>query len=84
MATFSTGILEWKVFDSGKSPDFPPIVAAGVDRVVMQGGKTYLNGRVQSLSRGGAKAPDGVEQGFGTRRCDVCRRRSATNHGHVR
>ena len=54
---FSTGILEWKVYDSGKSPDFPPIVAAGVDRVVMQGGKTYLNGRVQSLSRGGAKVP---------------------------
>jgi DUF1680 family protein len=55
--TFSTGILEWKVFDSGKSPDFPPIVAAGVDRVVMRGGKTYLDGRVQSLSRGAAKVP---------------------------
>lgn len=21
---FSTGILEWKVYDSGKSPEFPP------------------------------------------------------------
>ncbi|MHB8969359.1 MAG: glycoside hydrolase family 127 protein [Pirellulaceae bacterium] len=55
--TFSTGILEWKVLDSGKSPDFPPIVAAGVDRVVIQGGKTYLSGRVQSLSRAGAAVP---------------------------
>jgi len=43
-ANYSTGILEWKVYDFGKSPDFPPRVAAGVDRVVMAGGKTYLNG----------------------------------------
>src|SRR5215469_15932977 len=28
---FSTGILEWRVLDSGKSPDFPPKVRAGVD-----------------------------------------------------
>ena len=35
---YSTGILEWKVYDSGKSPDFPPRVTAGVDRVVMAGG----------------------------------------------
>ena len=55
--TYSTGILEWKVFDSGTSPDFPPIVAVGVDRVVMLCGKTYLNGRVQALSRGGANVP---------------------------
>src|SRR6266545_1387432 len=46
---FSTGILEWKVFDSGKSPDFPPSVVAGVDRVVVLGGKTYLSGKVKSL-----------------------------------
>ena len=25
----STGILEWKVYDSGKSPDFPPTVRGG-------------------------------------------------------
>ena len=55
--TFSTGILEWQVLDSGKSPTFPPIVIAGSDRVVVCGGKTYLNGRVQSLARGGIKAP---------------------------
>ena len=48
--TFSTGILEWKVYDSGKSPDFPPSVTAGVDRVVVLGGKTYLAGTVKTLA----------------------------------
>ena len=47
--TYSTGILEWKVYNSGKSPDFPPRVEAGVDRVVMLGGKTYLNGEIKTL-----------------------------------
>jgi hypothetical protein len=46
---FSTGILEWRVLDSGKSPDFPPIVSAGVDRDVMLDGKTYLSGAVKFL-----------------------------------
>jgi hypothetical protein len=46
---YSTGILEWKVYDSGKSPDFPPRVTAGVDRVVILGGKTYLNGVIKTL-----------------------------------
>jgi DUF1680 family protein len=46
---YSTGILEWKVYDSGKSPPFPPRVAAGVDRVVVLGGKTYLTGAAQTL-----------------------------------
>ena len=36
----STGILEWKVLDSGKSPPFPPRVDAGQDRVVVMPGKT--------------------------------------------
>lgn len=43
----STGILEWRVYDSGKSPNFPPRVSAGVDRVVVQPGETYLNGNVR-------------------------------------
>jgi hypothetical protein len=47
--TYSTGILEWKVCDTGKSPDFPPRVEAGVDRVVIVGGKSYLNGRIKTL-----------------------------------
>jgi uncharacterized protein len=48
---FSTGIIEWKVYDSGKSPEFPPTVLAGADRVVVLGGKTYLSGVV----KGGGK-----------------------------
>ena len=51
---FSTGVLEWRVLDSGKSPDFPPRVQAGVDRDVMLGGKTYLNGTVKFLKPGSA------------------------------
>lgn len=54
--TFSTGVLEWKVYDSGRSPPFPPRVAVGVDRKVILGGKTYLSGSVKTLTRasGGA------------------------------
>jgi DUF1680 family protein len=47
--TFSTGVIEWRVLDSGRSPEFPPRVLAGVDRVVIVGARTYLNGQVQSL-----------------------------------
>jgi len=54
--TFSTGILEWKVYDSGKSPDFPPRVNAGVDRVVILGGRTYLNGTIKTLGDKDASA----------------------------
>lgn len=43
----STGVLEWRVFDSGRSPAFPPAVQAGVDRVVILGGKTYLSGVIK-------------------------------------
>ena len=46
---FSTGLLEWRVLDSGRSPEFPPLVTAGVDRDVMLGGKTWLNGTVNTL-----------------------------------
>jgi len=46
---YSTGILEWRVYDSGKSPKFPPSVTAGLDRVVVQGGKTYLSGELRAL-----------------------------------
>jgi len=54
--TYSTGILEWKVYDSGKSPDFPPRVNAGVDRVVMLRGRTYLNGEIKTLGDKDASA----------------------------
>ena len=43
----STGLLDWRVFDSGKSPNFPPTVSAGVDRFVVVSGQTYLNGTVK-------------------------------------
>lgn len=46
----STGILEWRVFDTGDSPELPPIVTGDVDRIVMLGGKTYLEGSVKTLS----------------------------------
>ena len=57
--SFSTGILEWKVYDSGKSPEFPPRVVAGVDRVVVMGGKTYLNGSFKTLGTE-ASAPKAI------------------------
>ena len=43
----STGVLDWRVYDSGKSPNFPPVAQAGVDRAVMMGGLTYLSGKVK-------------------------------------
>ncbi|HEY4329671.1 MAG TPA: beta-L-arabinofuranosidase domain-containing protein, partial [Phycisphaerae bacterium] len=45
----STGINEFRVYDAGHSPAFPPNVKAGIDRVVVQKGKTYLNGAVKAL-----------------------------------
>jgi hypothetical protein len=40
----STGLLEWRVYDSGRSPNFAPVANAGVDRVVVLPGQTYLSG----------------------------------------
>ena len=50
------GILEWKVFDSGNSPDLPPLVKAGVDRVVVIGSRTYLSGSVKTLDHKGRRS----------------------------
>ena len=47
----STGILQWRVFDAGCTSNFPPVVTAGVDRDVIVGGNTYLNGAVQDDGR---------------------------------
>ena len=44
---FSTGILEWRVYDSGGSANFAPSVSAGVDRVVVLPGQTYLDAVVR-------------------------------------
>ena len=46
---YSTGILEWRVYASGKSPEFPPMVEAGIDRVVVLGGRTYLDGEIKAF-----------------------------------
>ncbi|MFM2293698.1 MAG: hypothetical protein RLZZ350_111 [Verrucomicrobiota bacterium] len=63
---FSTGILEWRVLDSGKSPNFPPKVRAGVDRDVVVSGKTYLSGAVKWLKpSAAAKALWSKESGAG-------------------
>lgn len=51
---FSTGVIEWKVLDSGKSPAFAPRVAVNEDRMVVLGGKTYLGGTVKILKGSGA------------------------------
>lgn len=45
--TYSTGLLEWRVLDAGGSPNFAPMVAAGVDRMVVLPGATYLSGQVK-------------------------------------
>jgi DUF1680 family protein len=45
--TQSTGILQWKVYDTGASANFPPNVGGDVDRDVVVGGNTYLTGTVQ-------------------------------------
>lgn len=48
------GILQWKASGPGAAPAFDPIVAAGPDRTVVLGGKTYLAARVKQLDpRGG-------------------------------
>jgi len=42
----SAGILEWKVYNFGSLPSFPPVIEAGVDRSVMLNAQTYLAGNV--------------------------------------
>ena len=42
----STGILEWRVLDSGNSPNFVPKVEAGPERTVVLGGRTYPTPKV--------------------------------------
>ncbi len=47
---FPANILEWEVYQASGSPDYPPVVLAGVDRDVIIDGKTYLTGRVKSVT----------------------------------
>jgi DUF1680 family protein len=61
----STGILQWKVYNSGSSPHFPPVVRAGVDRDVVLPGATYLNGFARAMRRAGLKVAWSVASGPG-------------------
>ena len=45
--THSTGILQWKIYDTGATLNFAPVVVGDVDRDVVIGGITYLNGAVR-------------------------------------
>ncbi len=47
----STAVVEWRVLDSGRTPNFPPIVKAGVARVVVLSGQTYLEGVIKDDGR---------------------------------
>ena len=49
---FSTGLIEWKVFDAGSSPKFAPQVEAGGDRVVVLPAKTFLTGWTRGATDG--------------------------------
>jgi uncharacterized protein len=53
---YSTGILQWRVFDSGKTPDFPPRVKAGQDRIALLGTETHLSGAVTDGKPGAVAA----------------------------
>ena len=63
----STGIIEWKVYDSGHSPQFAPRVVAGPERVVVLPAKTYLNGETRGgsgpIAWSKAQGPGGVRFG---------------------
>ena len=43
----STGVSEWRVEDSGQSPNFAPSLTAGSDRTVVLPGRTYLSGHAR-------------------------------------
>jgi hypothetical protein len=49
-STFSTGILQWKVIDSGKSPKFAPVVDAGSDRIVVLPSSVQLQAHIRGES----------------------------------
>ncbi|KQT33824.1 Tat pathway signal protein [Sphingomonas sp. Leaf412] len=48
----SIGALQWRVWSKGAPPVFAPAVVAGVDRSVVLGGATYLQGKATWLQRG--------------------------------
>ncbi|MEI7903302.1 MAG: beta-L-arabinofuranosidase domain-containing protein, partial [bacterium] len=67
LETASTGILEFKVYDAGNSPRFPPLAEAGVDRVVVMTGKTWLSATTKAVATTGPlKMKWGKKSGPGT------------------
>jgi hypothetical protein len=46
---FPTPLLEWQVFKPKNAPAVAPVVSAGIDRMVVTGGKTYLSGLIKSV-----------------------------------
>lgn len=43
----ATGVLVWNVFDSGKTPNFPPVAKAGIERLVVVDAPTFLMGEAR-------------------------------------
>lgn len=46
------GILQWQAFAAGAASDMPPAVDAGVERTLIVGGRTYLDGTARWLRDG--------------------------------
>jgi DUF1680 family protein len=47
----SSGVIEWRVYDTGSSPAFPPTALAGEDRIVVLPAVTYLHGSGKGIAR---------------------------------
>ena len=79
---YSTGILEWKVYNEGELPNFPPSVKAGVDRIVMLGRKTHVR---RTVVAGDIYRHDEghLEQDLGPGQGSLRRRRGIGYDGHV-
>ncbi len=46
---FLSPVLEWQVLKPVNAPAVAPVITAGVDRMVITGGKTYLSGLIKSV-----------------------------------
>jgi len=48
--SLALNVVEWKVYLAPGAPGVAPIISAGQDRVVMQGGRTWLTGSAKSVT----------------------------------
>lgn len=46
---FISPVLEWQVFKPEDAPAVAPVITAGIDRMVVTGGRTYLMGLIKSV-----------------------------------